>query len=170
MSLADAKELIQRDARWFWSDGAGDHTQFAFEFTPERIEWFSYAADGHRARIQGCRYEDYEPYVQNIDNWTVMQGVHKGEHCVNAGSGPYKASCNLGLGVPTLEEARQLAAALLRWKRARPEERSAWGEAGKARFAAVLQQYQSANPKPDLPEEARRVSGPRRVIHRGRPS
>jgi tetratricopeptide (TPR) repeat protein len=154
MSLTEAKRIIQRAHRWTWADGASDHSAGSCQFTPTRIVCHTYDANGTARRWPGDPYESYEPRL--FPTGVVSWGIHKGWPCRGVYTSP-------NLNSPTTfgwcfapEQAPSVAAALLRWKLSTPNERKAWKEQEKSDFDTVAASFHAADPKPPLPEDARR--------------
>jgi len=130
MSLWEAKDVIQRGARWQWADGSPDSYQSSLEFTPDRMWLHVYQQPNaelgqHRNSPNTkdsearCQFEHFNPYVMVGDTF-MRRGSHRGARYYAVGTG--EAPCVV-LSVPTLEQAEQVAAALLRWKTATLESR-----------------------------------------------
>jgi len=95
---------------------------------------------GSDPTIVSCRYEDMDPIIYE----------EKGKNIVDFGS-----QCHYRLAFPADKnaEAQLVATALLRWKMATSEERQAWDD---QLFVNSAMDYRASNPKPRLPEEARK--------------
>ena len=97
-------------------------------------------------KLVSCRYEELDPTVQNVG----------GKIIVNWGSQFFGSKCNKRQLYATEEQAQQFASALLRWKKATPEERQTWQAVQHQDFVNRALDYRVANPKPIIPEEVRR--------------
>jgi len=166
MSLWEAKDIIQRGARWQWSDGSPDSYQSSLEFTPDRM-WLhvyqqsnlavgprSYAPNTNKAETR-CKFEQFNPNVV-IGNTFMRGGSHKGARYYAVWTAPENAC--VVISVPTLEQAQQVAAALLRWKTATLESRQSALADETMQFNVVAEKYRAAHPKPAVPEELRRFT------------
>ena len=120
LSLEDAKELIQREYRWKWSDGLG--TQASMTFTSEKILRLSYHADGRSWKTKLCPYAAFTPTVDEEE-----AGTYQGRSYYNVRVKESDLKCGeLTIAVQTFERAKLVAEAVLRWKESTPEERRAW--------------------------------------------
>jgi tetratricopeptide (TPR) repeat protein len=166
MSLWEAKDIIQRGARWQWSDGSADSFQSSLEFTPERMWIHVYQQPDTTLQHRGntpntkdsearCQFEQFNPYVMAGDTF-MKHGTHRGTRYYAVWTAP-KIACVV-ISVPTLEQAEQVAAALLRWKTATLESRQAALTEEQMHFDAVAEKYRAALPKPAIPEELRRFT------------
>jgi tetratricopeptide (TPR) repeat protein len=154
MSLAQAARLVQRAHGWVWVDGAADHNNTTWVFTPTHFEGHWTSVDGRSGEYSSWSYDEMDPYVSPVQG-TVDVGTHKGAACFWAYAFPPREG-NWGMCARSLEQAQQAAAALLRWKQATAEERAHWREQDRTEFERVAAGYRSVEPKPELPEEARR--------------
>jgi hypothetical protein len=156
-TLDEAKELIQREYRWFWGDGSTEHAQAALKFTPERIEVIGQHAEGQKFGTLVCPFEEFSPHVDE-DAKTVGSGRYKGAgiynvHAVDKGSG----CSGFIMSVSTLERAKTVAAAFLRWKGSTRDERQVW-YAQQQRSSAATRSAQDARSIPDEVKRLRAVA------------
>jgi hypothetical protein len=152
-TLDEAKELIQREYRWFWGDGSSEHAQAALKFTPERIELIGQYAEGQKFRTLVCPFQEFSPRVDD-DTKTVGSGRYRGSPAYDVLVADKGSGCSgLTISVSTLERAKTLAAAFLRWKESTREERQVW-YAQQQRFSAATRSAQDAR---SIPEEVRRL-------------
>ncbi|MGO9935647.1 MAG: hypothetical protein ACLPV8_28095 [Steroidobacteraceae bacterium] len=165
MSLWEAKDIIQRGARWQWSDGSSDSFQSSLEFTPERM-WLRVYQQPDTTLPQHrnppntkdsearCQFEHFNPYIWVGDTF-MKHGSHRGARYYSVLTAPEPC---VVLSVPTLEQAEQVAAALLRWKTATLESRQSALAEEKMQFNVVAEKYRAVHPKPAVPEELRRFT------------
>jgi len=160
MSLWEAKETIQRGARWRWSDGSADSFQSSLEFTPEGLLLQVYqlpVGNHHRydTSAERCHFEHFHPVVE-VGAGYMRTGAHKGARYYSVLTAP-ETPC-VQISVPTPEQAEQVAAAFLRWKMATLEERENALTEEQTHFSAIAEQYHAAHPKPAISEELRRFT------------
>lgn len=152
MSLGEAKDIIQRAARSFGSDGVADHPEFVIEFNTEDIEEIVYKLDGTVSKRDVPSYGTFDITVGSNPS-SITSGRHSGEmiYIVYTG-GPG----SFDLVSLTRDGANQLAAALFRWKISTLAERQAWLGHEQERFAAIAATYRASNPRPVISEDVRR--------------
>lgn len=152
-TLDEAKQLIQREYRWFWGDGSSEHAQAALKFTPERIELIGQHAEGQKFRTLVCPFQEFSPRVDD-DTKTVGSGRYRGSPAYDVLVADKGSGCSgLTISVSTLERAKTLAAAFLRWKESTRDERQVW-YAQQQRFSAATRSAQDAR---SISEEVRRL-------------
>jgi tetratricopeptide (TPR) repeat protein len=157
MSLGDAKEIIQRSARWYGSDGASDHEAFSLQFTDQRLEFYLYRPDGTMHKLLVCTYENMRPRVGDPTN--VGAGAHKGTTaypplfgCEDEGMQNWAPGDSA-----TADGAKKTVDALQRWRISTMPERDEYFSQLQPRFAGVADAYRNQNPKPNIGEDVRRL-------------
>jgi len=157
MSLGGAKEVIQRNVRWIFSDGAADHDAVSVQFTVNRIEYYEYRQNGTMIKQSSCAFEDFHPHLNEAK--PVGVGVHKGVNAFEAVLGcPDDDKKNWATGdASDEEEGNKIVAALMRWKISTVAEREAFFDERQTQFAAVANTYRNQNPKPIISEDVRRL-------------
>jgi tetratricopeptide (TPR) repeat protein len=159
MSLAEARDIIQRGHRYSQSDGAADHPANPMEFNPKQMVDVSYSADGTRNVYRGCPYETFKPYVVSQVG-AFPSGVHKGSPLYSALGGDW---CNIQgnyiveIHLPTAEQAQRVAIALLRWNMSTLAEREAFPDTEQQQFASIAAAYRSHTPRETIGEDVRRT-------------
>ena len=158
MSLAEAREVIQKGFRWNFGGGGMSSEGVipgTMEFTPESIKLVWYSSPPQSRSI--CGYEAFDPLIKSES--IAVQGFHKGQNVFVVESASHEHEgciAQLGIEVPTHDLALQVAAAFLRWKNSTLGERQGLNELERQRFARVVASYQATTPKPEIAEDVRR--------------
>jgi tetratricopeptide (TPR) repeat protein len=158
MSLAQAKQTIQRWSRWYWSDAAADHHYIAPQFEPKQLVLMAYYPTTNKKRkFPMCDYENFEPVLGTYQN--LSAGAHKGSaaHWTKiAPDGAEHCKTTYQIPTPTEEAAKEVAAAIQRWKNSTFEERQAFTAQESRVPSSMIESYANARIKPVLPEQVRR--------------
>ncbi len=110
MSLWEAKDIIQRGARWQWADGSADSFQSSLEFTPERMWLYVYqqpdTALNHgrnmrntRAQETRCQFEQFNPNIF-VGEAFMKHGSHKGARYYSVLTAPQNPCVVLSIPAP----------------------------------------------------------------------
>ena len=155
MSLAAAKRTIQRESRWYNNDGAVDHGQSGVNFEPTgwSVSYFN-PSNGKRSGSTPCLYEKYDPYIKKLEEAAYGPNKHGTVYVVQ----PADASPCGGPKFQLLTEARakNVAAAMLRWQKASPEERAGALAQEVSVTPAMVDSYARARTTQAIPEDVRR--------------
>ncbi len=158
MSLDDAEKTVQHWVHWY-SGVRGVYYQQRWKFTVDRIAYYRYdTKNGKVDSYRTCSYESFNPYFL-ADHWAYSEAFLARaplSYAVSPGCPGAGLSEASWLYVPTPEAANEMTTALQRWKISTPSERRAWLSQKEQKFAVAAEQYRMADPKPALPEEARR--------------
>lgn len=160
MSLAEARQIIQRADRFYYADGSTAHEQRALEFGPEHMVEYKYAALSNRdSKRSLCSYKSLDGWggqlsqVVDGSRWIVYgcenNGFQSPQDCERIGV------C-LSVSPPDQQSTTQVAEAMQRWKTSTPAERQHYAAEEQQRFAAVVAQYHQTSPRPEAPESVRR--------------
>jgi len=145
LSLDDAKAAINSAVS---IPGADRNTAY-FMFTADRLWHLTTNQTNHRSTLYSCTYEamKYPEVVTGV----VMSGTElsivglRAEPCIRW---IFESSRE--------EDARKLAAALLRFRNSTLAERNAWLAGKEQVFVDAAERYRSVNPKPAISEDVHR--------------
>jgi tetratricopeptide (TPR) repeat protein len=144
MSLADAKEMIQRRIMEYQYIG---NIYFVEEFGADNITRLEYGDAAKK--YTSCAYDKFNPYISDPG---------PGNHYLNImyGCGTYDEDSRNEANViaPDIKTANQIITALLHWKMSTEQERQAF-LSGKD-FESIASKYRASNPKPAITEDIRR--------------
>ncbi len=151
MTLGEAKETIERG--FLWSFGTPDsNPEVAIEFGSDRYCGYNRYSDGRLVKGCGCPLEKLQPTVF-MEPVSINDGKRNG----------YKVllTCSWGwhqVFLPTLNDAKKVAAAMLRYSNSTQRERQDWDVLQQQEFNMVAAKYRAENPKPVMDENQHRAS------------
>jgi len=158
MSLAQARQIIQRADRFYYADGSSAHEQRALEFGPDHMIEYRYTALSTRSTKRVlCPYASLSgggyklPQVVAGSQWIVNgcdnNGFQSPQDCNRIGV------C-MSIAPPDQQSTGRAAEAVERWKTSTPEERQHYAAAEREKFQAIADLYRKTRPAPT--EEVRR--------------
>jgi tetratricopeptide (TPR) repeat protein len=155
LSLAEAKETVQRWKRWTESFGDSVSGEATVEFSATRITYYTYPLSGAKSTFEACPFESQAFDPQYRDGGARNFQFHKGTtvFAISVGSACLKLVVTI---VPNREAAQAVLNALFRWKISTLAEREALARLEQHQFAPIVAQYLASNPRPTITEDVRR--------------